>query len=229
MSTRKTIGILGGLGPESTIAYYAQITREYHRRCGDYAYPNIVIYSLSFQEIIDAGYEKPTKVKGAIEALAAAGADFVVAACNSIHTVYDQVAAQIPIPWISIISATAEQIKPAGITKVALLGTKVTMGGGFFQRALARDGIECITPHGDAQERINRIIFDELVIARTTAQSRSFVLQCIEDMRQAGAGGVILACTELPFLIRQSDMDLPVFDTSVIGAHKALDLAMGQN
>jgi len=227
MTGRKTIGILGGLGPESTIEYYAQITREYHRRRGDYAYPHILINSLSFQEIIDAKYETAEKVLAAIEALAGAGADFVVAACNSIHTVYEQVAPQAPVPWVSIMSSTSEAIRSAGIEKVALLGTKVTMTADFYPRALAGDGIDCIVPPADQQERINRIIFAELVVGKVTEESRRFVMDCIEQLRRRGAQGVVLGCTELPFLLRPQDSPLPPFDTTKIHAQKALAVALG--
>jgi aspartate racemase len=222
----KTIGIIGGLGPESTVSYYSYITRKYYETYGDYAYPEIIIYSVSFSEFIDVGYEAAPKVTAVIERLARAGADFVVAACNSIHIVYDEVAKNIPIPWISIMDVTGEKVKEAGISKVGLLGTVFTMTKGFYQKALAGFGIECITPPADAQDEINRIIFDELVIASVRDDSKQFVLGCIEALGQRGAQGVVLACTELPFLIQQDDTALPVFDTTAIHAQKALELAM---
>jgi len=223
----KTIGIVGGLGPESTIAFYGDIAREYHRRFGDYAYPAMVIYSLSFQEIIDAGYRTSKKVLHAIEALAAAGADFAVAACNSIHTVHEELSDRAPIPWISITEATADAVESAGIKSVALLGTKITMAGDFFPRALSARGIACRTPDTDDRERINRIIFEELVVGDARDESRRRVLEIIERLRCDGAAGVILGCTELPFLIRPEDTNLPLFDTNRLLAHKALQIAIG--
>ncbi len=222
----KTIGIIGGLGPESTISYYSYITRKYYESYRDYAYPEIIIYSLHFSEFINVGYEAAPKIIAVIDRLARAGADFVVAACNSIHIVYDEVAKNIPIPWISIMDVTGEKVKEAGISKVGLLGTIFTMSKGFYQKALARFGIECLTPPADAQDEINRVIYDELVIADVKDESRRFVLGCIEELGQRGAQGVVLACTELPFLIQQDDTALPVFDTTVIHAQKALELAV---
>lgn len=226
MSNRRTIGILGGLGPESTIEYYSYITRKYYELYSDYAYPEIVIYSLSFKPFIDAGYELPDQVKEAFERLSKAGADFVVASCNSLHIVYDEIARNLPIPWVSIMDATAEEIKLADIECVGLLGTVFTMGNGFYHRTLARHGIDIVTPVSRDQERVNSIIFDELIRAITNNESRQFVLGCIERMRQKGAEGIILGCTELPFLIKQEDADLRIFDTTVIHAQKALDLAL---
>jgi aspartate racemase len=226
LESMKTIGILGGLGPESTIAYYACITRTYYERRGDLAYPEVLIHSLSFKDFIDIGYEKVGRIKAAIEGLAAAGADFVVAACNSIHVVHEQVAGDIPIPWVSIMDATGEAVRSRGLSKVLLLGTVFTMGGDFYSRGLAKFGIETVVPGEADQKKINEIIYGELVRAVVTEPSREHVLGVIDRMRDSGIEGVVLGCTELPFLITQEHTDLPVFDTTTIHAHKALDLAM---
>jgi aspartate racemase len=223
----KTIGILGGLGPESTMACYAYITRKHFEIEGNYAYPEIVLYSCSFEKFIPAGYELPDTVKAAIGALHRAGADFVVAPCNSVHIVYEQVANDIPIPWVSIMDAAAARIRQAGLRKVALLGTIFTMSKGFYQRGMARHGIETVTPGPEGQEKVNRIIFDELITNRPTDASRQLVLGLVEELRNRGAQGLVLGCTELPFLIGQEHTDLPVFDTSELLAQKALDLARG--
>ena len=222
----KRIGILGGLGPESTAAYYNYITRTYYELHQDYRYPEILIYSLCFQDYIGAHYQKAGQIKEAIERLHRAGADFVVAACNSIHVVYDVLCDDLPIPWISIMDATAEQITKEQRRKVALLGTIYTMGGDFYPKALARHGLETITPDQASQQRINDIIYGELVKAEVTPASKAFVLDCIEGLARNGAEGVVLGCTELPFLIQQADTDVRVYDTTAIHAQKALDLAL---
>jgi len=132
----KKIGILGGLGPESTVSYYLYIVHEYYRRFSDYNYPEIIIYSLNFKKFIDAGYESAEEIRAAINKLSIAGADFVVAACNSVHIVFDEVSKDIPIPWISIIDAAGEEIKKNGIKKAGLLGTIFTMSKGFYAKGL---------------------------------------------------------------------------------------------
>jgi len=222
----KTIGILGGLGPESTIEYYGHITREYYKLRSDYAYPEIIIHSFNFKEFIDTGYVKPVEIKQAILNLHQAGADFVVAACNSVHIVYEEVSKDIPIPWVSIMDAAAEQIKNQGISKVALLGTIFTMNSDFFPKALADWGIEAILPDADDKKTISEIIYGELVRAEVKDDSRQVILGIIDKMKSDDVEAVILGCTELPFLIRSEDTTLPVFDTTVIHAQKALDLAM---
>ncbi len=222
----KRIGILGGLGPESTIAYYSYITRTYYERFADYAYPEIIIYSLKFDDYIGKHYKMIPGAKAAIEALARAGADFVVAACNSIHVIYDELAPQLPIPWISIVEAAAEKIQAESLRKVALLGTVYTMSADFYPKGLAKYSIETITPDSDAQQKINEIIYGELVRAEVKDESREFVLKVIDELKQHGAEGIVLGCTELPFLITQDHTPLPVFDTTAIHAQKALDIAL---
>ena len=227
--SRKVIGILGGLGSESTITYYSYITRTYYELYKDYAYPEIIIYSVNFQEFIDAGYELQAKVKSVIESLAKAGADFVVASCNSIHIVYDKIAKDLPIPWLSIMDVTAEQIKKANIKKVGLLGTTFTMTKGFYVDAFTRHGIETLLPNKDDQKTVNDIIYHQLVRAITKDLSRQTVLKIIDRLHHAGAQAVVLGCTELPFLITAKDTNVPIFDTTTIHAQKALDIALKNN
>lgn len=223
----KTIGILGGLGPESTCEYYRIITRRYYDLYGNYSYPEIIIYSLTFSNFILCGYEAADDIRDAILKLHRAGADFVVAACNSIHIVYDAVARDLPIPWISIMDVVAEEINRRKLDRVGLLGTIFTMGKGFYQKALAAHGIETVTPESDDQLRINDIIFQELVRGITTSESKKFMLGVIDSLAGRGAQGIILGCTELQFLIKQEDTSIPVFDSAELHARKALEIAVG--
>ena len=224
----KKIGILGGLGPESTISYYEYITRKYYEKYGNYRYPEIIIYSVSFEEFIDQEYEMADKVKNAIMSLQKAGADFVVAACNSVHIVYDSIANELPIPWISIIDAAAEEIQKNHLKKVGLLGTIFTMSKDFYKNGLLKQGIEAITPDADDQKRINEIIYQELVVKKIESSSRREIQEIIKKLGRKGAEGIVLACTELPFLISQKDTSLRVFNTTEIHAQKALDIALGE-
>lgn len=208
------------------MSYYTYITRAYYALRKNYAYPDILISSVRFQRIIDADYETPEIIRSAICGLAKAGADFVVASCNSIHTVYDEVVGDIPIPWVSIMDATAEAIRAAGLTRVGLMGTSVTMEKGFYQAALARHGLATITPAAEVRARINKIIFGELIRDEICSESRALLLRGVKDLKADGAEGVILGCTELPFGVKQEDTDVPLFDTTRIHAQKTLELAM---
>jgi len=225
---RKTIGILGGLGPESTVAFYREITRLYHQEYGDYGYPEIVIYSCNFQDYINGSYRDPQAVLLAIDKLRAARADFAVAACNSVHIVHKELRDRTPIPWVSLIDITADEIRAAGLDRVALLGTIYTMEEPFYRDGLAEHGISTILP-GEADRReLNRIIYDELVAGEVKAESRAFVLERIDELIGSGTQGIILGCTELPFLVTQDDVKAPVFDTTALGARRALDIALGK-
>ena len=122
--------------------------------------------------------------------------------------------------------ATAEQVLAMNITRVGLMGTRVTMQKGFYQAALARYGIETITPPPEAQERINKIIFDELVRAEVSSDSKRFLMNCVQMFEEYGAAGVILGCTELPFAMKQKETQVPLFDTTAIHSRKAFELAV---
>jgi aspartate racemase len=222
----KKIGILGGLGPESTVSYYLYIIHKYQEEHKDFAYPEIIIYSLNFQKFINAGYEIPDEVKTAIGKLHDAGADFAVAACNSVHIVYDEIKNDLPIPLISIIDVTGDEIKKSGMKKVGLLGTIFTMSKGFYKKGLARMGIETILPEMDDMTTVNKIIYEELVKNEVNNESRLKVCKIIENLARKGAEGIILGCTELPFLIKQSDTTIKVFDTTAIHAQRALEIAL---
>lgn len=224
----KKIGILGGLGPESTIVYYEYITRRCYEAFGSYTYPEIIIYSFNFKEFIDVGYELPDKVKMAIEKLHRAGADFVVASCNSLHIVFDEVSKNISIPWLSIIDVTAEAIKKENMKKVGLLGTIFTMSKDFYKAGLTRHGIEVGVPSLEDQKKINAIIYNELIIKEIKDSSRQLVLEIIDRLKQRGVEGIVLGCTELPFLIKQQDTDIKVFDTAMLHAEKAFFLALNK-
>jgi len=225
---RKTIGVIGGLGPESTIAFYQYVTRSYYDSFGDYAYPEIITYSLEFQPFIDAGYENHERVRSAIESLGAAGAEFAVAACNSVHIVFEKLRGKTTIPWLSIMDATAEEIKRVGARKVGLLGTIFTMTRPFFSDALARHGIDTIVPEPDEREKMNRIIYDELVTKNIEPSSKEFVLKCVDRLVRRGAEGIVLGCTELPLLVGQADTETTLFDTTALLGRCALDVALGR-
>lgn len=222
----KTIGILGGLGPESTTAYYNYITRKYYDLFGNYGYPEILIHSLVFDEFINAGYRCPAKITSAIEGLAGAGADFVIAACNSIHVVYEEVCKDISIPWVSIMDAVAEQVNKKGQRKVGLLGTVFTMRNDFYEKAFEKYDLKVLVPGEDSQKTVNEVIYKELITGDVQEDSKQSVLGIIADLHRAGAEGVILGCTELPFLIRQEDTQGTIFDSTAIHAQKALDIGL---
>lgn len=227
----RKIGIIGGLTPESTITYYQRITRSYTERFGDYGYPEIIIYSVSFQPYVDwpnAG-RWDLVAEGLADAarkLEAAGADFLVIATNTMHIVQDAVRAAVNLPLLSMLDVTASAINEAGIKRVALLGTRFTMEHGFYQEALKAAGITTLVPEKADRDEINRVIYEELARGEIRDSSRERYKSIIDSLSAGGAEGVILGCTEIPLLISARDVPVPVFNTTTLHADAALAMAL---
>jgi len=228
----KRIGILGGMSPESTTEYYEYITRTYTRRFGDYGYPEIIIYSVSFQPYVDW----PNKnrwdlvaqgLSAAAQRLEAAGADFIIIATNTMHIVFDEVQACVNVPMLSLLDAVGEAILARGQKTVGLLGTKFAMEKTFYHDALARKGITVLTPEAEDREYVNGVIYAELVAGQIRSESRAGFVSIIEKLAARGAQGVILGCTEIPLLVSEADVGIPLFDTTSIHAEAALNYALG--
>ncbi len=231
MTTYKRIGILGGLSPESTITYYEYITRTYRDRFGDHGYPEILIYSLSFQEFMDWMKEGrwdliTDKIVEGISRLHKGGADFGLIATNTMHAVFDEVEKRSPMPLISIIDATADEVKKEHIKVVGLLGTEFTMSGDFYKKKLMSYSVQTLVPEKEDRKYINRVIFEELVNGQVLQRSRKNLIRIVEKLKKRGAQGVILGCTELPLLIREEDVDIKLFNTTIIHAERALIYAI---
>lgn len=227
----RTIGILGGMSPESTVMYYEYITRTYRQRFGDFGFPEILIYSVNFQKLADwqregRWREAADEMAKALERLRAAGADFGIIATNTMHVVFDEVQKAVRMPLLSIVDAIAEAIRSAGLNLVGLLGTVFTMRERFYRDGLARFGIDVLVPDADWQERINEVIYGELCQGKTLPESRRMFLDVIGELQKAGAQGVVLGCTEIPLLVRPQDCDLPLFNTTLLHAEKALNYAI---
>jgi len=227
----KKIGILGGLSPESTVIYYLRIVRRYQELFGDHSYPEIIIYSMSFQKFVDwmardRWNEITDELIRGIRNLAAAGADFALIATNTMHLVFDEVEKASPIPLISIVDATAEAIKKEKINTVGLLGTVFTMEGDFYRHGLAKYGIETIVPKKADRDYINKVIFEELCRGLIRDESRNNFKRIIEELTERGAEGIVLGCTEIPLLIDEMGVSTRIFDTTKIHADKALEFAV---
>ncbi len=227
----KKIGILGGMSPESTALYYEHITRTYTARYGDYGYPEILIYSVNFQRFVDwqrngQWQEAAQEMASLLERLRLAGADFGLIATNTMHFVFDQVQQAVGMPLLSIVDATVEAIQQAGIRSVGLLGTTFTMRERFFLDGLERTGILALVPEACDQPRMHNVIFQELCRGEIRPESQKLFLDIVERLRDRGAEGIILGCTEIPLLLRPEQCDLPLFNTALLHAEKALLFAV---
>jgi aspartate racemase len=227
----KTIGILGGLTPESTVLYYQHIIHQYYTRYENYNYPEIIIYSVSLQRFnawmnSEDWPSIETALVSALNHLYAAGADFAVIASNTMHMLFDRVQEQAPLPVISIIEATTAAIQRDEVDCVGLLGTRFTMERAFYRDTLQRYGIQSLIPPDHERPFLDTIIFDELSRGIITPSSRSTYLNSIDHLAQRGAQGIILGCTEIPLLITPQDTSIPLYDTAKLHAEHALNTAV---
>jgi aspartate racemase len=229
----KRIGILGGMTPESTVTYYLHIVRGYQQRHGDHGYPEIVIYSVSFQQFEDwmeAGDWEAIAAALAtgLRRLHAAGAELGVIATNTMHLLFDRLERESPMPLLSIVDATARAIERSGLQTVGLLGTRFTMEKPFYAERLARHGIATIVPDVVDRHDVHRVIMKELSLGILADASRRRYLEIIDGLAARGAQGVVLGCTEIPLLVRPEDTTVPLFDTTTLHAEEALAWAIGE-
>lgn len=228
----KRIGILGGASAESTVDYYRHLTRGYTRRFGDYGYPEIVVFSVTFQRFVawmESGDWRSVAdaIADGLRALAAAGAQVGLLASNTLHRVYDEVAGTAPIPLISILDVASDHLRSLGCRRPVLLGTRMTMEGAFYRERLAKDGIAASVPVAAEREAIHRILFEELARGIVSPASKAVLVGIAEHHIDGGADAVILGCTELPLLLGEDDLSVPVLDTTRLHADAALEAAIG--
>jgi aspartate racemase len=230
--TKLKIGILGGTSPQSTVDYYNHLINFYLARFTDHAYPEVIIYSVNFQNYIDwmntSEWDKiEDDIIRAINKLEEAGADFGIIASGTLHKVFPGVAKRVNIPLLSMVECLAAKARKLEISRIGLLGTRFTMVDSFFSEALSEAGIDCITPQATNITTINDILFEELVRGIITDESRGKFIEIIGNLVSKGAQGVILGCTEIPLLISQNDVNIPIFDAALIHVEAALEKSLG--
>ena len=206
----KILGIIGGLGPESTIDYYQKIIALYRERTGDGSYPEFIINSvnlrkgLEFMDANDLGGMADFLLE-AIGRLARAGADFGVISANTPHIVFDDVAPKSPIPLISSVEATCATAKTQNLRRLALFGTRYTMQANFYPKVFSREGIALLVPGREDQDYLHEKYFSELVPGKFLPETRAGLLAILDRMKaKSGIDGVILAGTELPLILRDA-------------------------
>lgn len=227
----QTIGIIGGMGWESSLHYYKLLNRGVEDRLGGLHSAPTVMSSVEFAEVCALQAEERWDEIAEILARAArgveaAGADFLLLATTAFHRVADQVADAVDIPFLHLGDVLAARIQEKGLTTVGLLGTSFTMGRQFFSDRLGSHGLEVVVPDPDRHADLNRIIYDELVHGRVENSSRKRVVALIDELWDAGAQGVVLGCAELEMLVKQADADLPLFGSSALHVAAALDRAL---
>jgi len=227
----KTIGIIGGVSWESTVEYYRILNETVNKKLGGLHSAKCLIYSVEFQEITDlmqAGDWKAISVRmqEIASILKSGGADFLIICSNTLAAPAPEIEKNIGMPVHSIAEATAKEILGMKLKKIGLLGTKYTMEGDYYRNTLYKYGIETVVPEKEDREAINSIIFDELCLGILKESSREIFRNIISKLQSKGAEGIVLGCTEIPLLVKQEDVSIPVFDTMTIHAVSAAELAL---
>ena len=223
----KTLGIIGGMSPESTVSYYQCINREINARLGGNHSADIVMHSLEFEPIVRMQRAGDWAQAGEVLAqsarrLESVGAQALVLATNTMHKVADTVQNAVGIPLLHIVDAVADALRIEGLHTAALLGTRFTMCDGFYTDRLRLRGVHALVPDAAQQDEIDRVIFEELCRNRLTAEARAFFQSVLAGLQAKGAQAVIFGCTEIGLLLRPEECLLPVFDSARIHALAAV-------
>jgi aspartate racemase len=221
----KTIGIVGGIGPESTVEYYRAIVALHAEQNPDGSFPLIIINSIDLKHLLSlvAASEPAHLIEylvGEIQKLAKAGAQCGLVAANTPHMVFDEIQRESPIPLISIVRVTRDVAEALGLTKLALFGARFTMQGRFYSDVFSKKGIGIVVPNEDEQAFIHRIYFEELVKGKVLRETRERLLEIVDAMKERdGVQGLILGGTELSLILREATVrGVPVLDTTRIHA-----------
>jgi aspartate racemase len=227
----KTIGLLGGMSWESSAEYYRLANELVRERLGGLHSADCILRSVDFAEIetlqAEDRWDDAGRLLGeAARALEHAGADLLVLCTNTMHKVADEIAAAVSIPLVHVVDVTAAAVQRGGLSTVGLLGTAFTMEQDFYRERLAGHGLAVVVPGDEDRRRVHRIIYDELCLGVFTEASRQAYREVIGRLRDSGAEGVILGCTEIELLVRAEDVDVPVFPTTRLHIAAAVDQAL---
>ena len=228
----KTIGLIGGMSWESSAQYYALINRAVRDRLGPPHSARTIMHSLDFGEVERLQHQGEWDMLGDMLAesarrIEAAGADCIVLCTNTMHKLSARIEATSKLPFLHIADATGAAIVAKGLAKVALLGTAFTMEQDFYRGRLSRTfGLDVIVPEDEDRAEVHRIIYDELVNGKIEPRSRTAYRHVFGLLVEQGVQGVILGCTEIGLLVDQSDSAVPLFDTTKLHAHAAVEFAL---
>lgn len=229
----KTIGLIGGMSWESSLEYYRLINEEVKRQLGGFHSAKCFLFSVDFDEIEkyqrNGEWDKATAVMvDAAQRLDKGGADFVVICTNTMHKMAEAVQSAITIPLLHIVDAVAHRIYSKGLQKVGLLGTRFTMEEDFYVKRLQNHQLQVLIPDQRDRKTVHRVIYDELVVGKVLSASRDEYKRIIHQLCEQGAEGIVLGCTEIGLLVKPEDVNIPVFDTTVVHAITAVNVALGK-
>ncbi|MBX3119592.1 MAG: aspartate/glutamate racemase family protein [Fimbriimonadaceae bacterium] len=227
----KWLGLIGGTTWHSTAIYYRHLNELASAKLGGVSSAKCILVSLDFQEVVqnqsggDLSQNESLILDAAVR-LKSAGAEGIMLCANTMHFFADKVTEKVSLPVIHIAEATADAIKAQNLSRVALLGTKYTMEMDFYRDKLSASGIEWLIPNAADRDFINKSIFEEMGLGVFSDATRARYVQIIESLKDQGAEGAILGCTEIPMLISAEDVSIPTFDTTLIHAMAASEFAL---
>ncbi|KGK90111.1 aspartate/glutamate racemase family protein [Clostridium sp. HMP27] len=230
----KKIGLIGGMSWESSLEYYKIINETIKLKLGGLHSAECLMYSVDFQEIESLQHqnkwEELTNIMvDTAQKLKNAGADFIIICTNTMHKMASDIESRVGIKVLHIAEVTGEKIVQKGIKKVGLLGTKFTMEGDFYKKILKEKfNIDIIIPDEDHRDMVHEVIYEELCKGIISEVSKEKYKKVIESLALKGAEGIVLGCTEIPLLIKQEDVDIPIFDTTTIHAISAVEFALNR-
>lgn len=230
----KKLGLVGGMGPESTIPYYHDIVYGVQERMGERSFPRLAIESVNVFEVLRlCGEEKYDELTDylldAVESLARGGADFGALSANTPHIVFDRLLERSPIPLVSIVAAARDEAVRRGLRRIGLLGTVFTMTGAFFREPFTESGIELVIPSEEEMGFVNEKIASELelgIVRPETLEGFQAILARME--RERGIEAVLLGCTELPLLLNDGVTPVPCLDTAKIHVRALIDRILSE-
>lgn len=230
----KKIGIIGGIGPESTLDYYRGIIDAFRDRIGGMNYPDIIIYSADLTELIRILEAKDLDklvewLLARVDALQRAGAEFAAIASNTPHVVFDELARRSPLPLISIVEATCGKARSLGLKRLGLLGTKFTMQADFFQQPFQAQGMTVVVPLSEEQQFIHEKLFSEIELGIIKDETRDGLLSIVKLMiERDGIDSIILGCTELPLILPGAAHGIPFLNTTAIHVESIVTACLGK-
>lgn len=228
----RALGLIGGVSWESTAIYYRLLNTMTRERLGGLHSARLILWSVDFADIAarQSAGEWDSLTASMVDAarrLEAAGAEAVVICANTMHKMADEVAAAVGVPLLHVADATAQAVRAAGSARPILLATRYTMEQAFYRDRLEANGVTAVIPDQAGRDRVHAIIYDELCQGIVRPESKTVLLDEIARLRGQGGDGVILGCTELGMILSAGDLDIPVFDTTVLHARRAVDFALG--
>lgn len=233
MTSKRTAGIIGGIGPESTIDYYRSIVARYSERLGQPSYPSLIINCIDLTRMMSLIYaERLDDLESwfaeEVQRLADAGAHFGALTSNTPHSIFEGLSARSPIPLVSIVRTACDAALAQGLKRVGLLGTRITMQGRFYPDTFEKAGIELVTPSAGEQSFVHDKYMNELLHGIVNPQSRAGILAVVERMRtEEGIEGLLIAGTELPLALRGArEVTIPMLDTSQLHVARIVDLLL---